>query len=138
MPFPVAQTVRHRKECPDSPDLGTTERSPCSHTHGGFALFFGFWRQQGREYSAQQWSSAEPREVFPGSSDSSNPSCCTIRQTERSVLPLWHMGDWRDEGWVGVMEIGDQTNSSSRVSWGSGERSKLCISACWCWDWSVG
>lgn len=64
MPFPVAKTVRHRKECPDSPDLGTTERSPCSHTHVGFALFFGFLRQQCREYSTKQWSSAEPREVF--------------------------------------------------------------------------
>lgn len=28
MPLPVAQTVRHRKECPNSPILGTTERPP--------------------------------------------------------------------------------------------------------------
>lgn len=105
-PFPVAQTVRHRKECPNSPILGTTERPPQlrapprSHTHVGFSPFFGFSRQQCWEYSRKQRSAAKPKvfltsQLSPGNVGRMIPSSCTNGASCRltvTVLPLRHEG----------------------------------------------
>lgn len=129
----MAQTVRHRKECPNSPILGTTEQSlplqpPTAHAPT-LAFLSSLAFQDGSAGNTQESNEAlrsprgsssrlrlvqatqagRPHLVAPtGFSQTNGNGCASVAQ-----------GTGGMKGQADTTESGDQT-TSSRVSWGRG------------------